>query len=108
MAQVTIHITIPATVHRLLSDHLSKLMKPPRVDPDTGAIITERLFSADDPVADWVSDIVAANVGEIIRAQQSPPKEFLEAQLAAQVAAESLRKLYRPPVSSTVELGEPK
>ncbi len=102
MPSVTIHITIPVKVHQHLTEHLAGLMKPPHKDPATGRIISEPMYPSDDPVSEWMSDITSVNITEILRARLSPPTEWVTAQQEAEAAAQKVRDLYKPAVTSTV------
>lgn len=100
METVTLEITLPAEVHRKIKEHLATLMKPPRKDAATGAIITEPLFVAADPVSDYVAEILSVNITETLRARRDPPAELLQLQQEAEEAQRRLRTYFRPQVAT--------
>lgn len=98
METVTIQITLPVEVHRKIKEHLATLMKPPRKDAATGAIITEPMFAPADPVGDYVAEILSVNITETLRARQDPPAELVALQQQAEEAQRKVRSYFRPQV----------
>lgn len=99
METVTLQIMLPGDVHRKIKEHLATLMKPPRKDAATGAIITEPLFASADPVGDYVAEILSVNITETLRARQDPPAELLALQQQAEEAQRKVRAYFRPQVA---------
>ena len=98
---VLITIRIPEKLHGDIQAHLAPMMKPPRRDPISGVIVTEPMFNAADPVAEWVQQTVAINIQEILRSLQSPPAQMVALEQAVEDAHAQLRDFCTPTVSSS-------
>ena len=89
---IIVQIAVPQDVYEVLEEHIKDFQKPPRLG-DKGETIIERRF---ETVADYLSQILAVNVGKVLEERPTPRVKGLRDEIEQR--QEQIRDLVKPGV----------